>query len=205
MAVLAVAAGRPGRLVALRLVALLFAIACAPRDEAKPAVERPTADSLGDAGLEVATIPVLARPALRENSAAVMSAQQRGIIFTINDSGHEGVLFALDTAGNDRGAWVVRGATNQDWEAAALGPCGETPRTDVAPAATDCLYIGDVGDNQASRPTRVIYRVWEPAAGAPGSTDTISAERLEFRYSDGPHDVEALWVGRDGTIWLVSS
>lgn len=163
----------------------------------------------------IATIPLRARPALRENSAAVMSASQPGVLFTINDSGNDPVLFALDTAGNDRGAWIIRGARNDDWEAAALGPCGRPSGRGPDPGGrgarepsidttAHCLYVGDVGDNAASRRTRVIYRVPEPRASGPGTTATLSAERLTFRYSDRPHDVEALWVGRDGTTWLIT-
>ncbi|HSA55694.1 MAG TPA: hypothetical protein VLE53_08310 [Gemmatimonadaceae bacterium] len=188
------------------VLATLLAAACTTRDGSMGNAEQSAADSLVNAARAVRMIPVLARAELRENSAAVMSATQAGVIFTINDSGHEAVLFALDTAGADRGAWMVRGATNHDWEAAALGPCDKSPgqRPPRPGPVTACIYIGDVGDNNASRPTRVLYRVREPRAGAPGSTDTVTAERLEFRYSDGPHDVEALWVGRDGTTWLAT-
>jgi len=169
---------------------------------------------MGAAATAVSTIQVRARSELRENSAAVMSASQAGILFTINDSGNDAVLFALDTAGNDRGAWHVRGARNMDWEAAGLGPCGPRAGGADAPgdarpqpgsrAAGQCLYIGDVGDNAGSRPTRVIYRLPEPRALAPGTMGTVTAERLEFRYADRPHDVEGLWVGGDGTIWLIT-
>lgn len=201
---------------ALRLVvaaALGFTGACVGSSGADPDSAATSVSRVGEATL-VKTTAVRSRSELRENSAAVMSVRQPGILFTINDSGHDPVPFALDTAGNDRGAWLVRGARNEDWEAAALGPCGvESRRTPgpsedlalPAPAETgDCLYIGDVGDNAASRPTRVLYRLPEPRAGASGSTDTLPAERLTFRYSDAPHDVEALWVGADGTTWLIT-
>lgn len=197
------------------LLACCLVIACA-RGESRPAGNVSRAqESTGINATVISTISVRARPALRENSAAVMSVSQPGVLFTINDSGNEPVLFALDTAGNDRGAWVVRGARNDDWEAAALGPCGPATRGDDGGKARDgrqeipgatahCLYIGDVGDNAATRPSRVIYRVPEPRAGAAGTNGSLTAERVTFRYSDGPHDVEALWVGRDGTTWLMT-
>lgn len=197
------------------LLACSLAIACA-RGESRPASkDSPAGDAIPIDATLISTIPVRARPALRENSAAVMSVSQPGVLFTINDSGNEPVLFALDTAGNDRGAWVVRGARNDDWEAAALGPCGPATRGDDPARALDdrqeipgatahCLYIGDVGDNAATRPSRVIYRVPEPRAGASGYNGSLAAERVRFRYADGPHDVEALWVGSDGTTWLMT-
>jgi hypothetical protein len=67
------------------------------------------------------------------------------------------------------------------------------------------VYIGETGDNTARRSTRVIYRVGEPAAGrARPATDTLRAEALVFRYSDGPRDVEALYVGGNGDMFLIS-
>lgn len=190
--------------------------ACVPGEGRVSRTGDPVPDSVHVEARAISTIQVRPRRELRENSAAVASLSQRGVLFTINDSGNDPVLFTLDTAGNDRGAWVIRGARNIDWEAAALGPCGRVSRGDTShgggaardSARTDstarCIYIGDVGDNAASRATRVIYRVVEPRAANSGVTDSLSPEQLTFRYSDGPHDVEALWVGADGTTWLIT-
>jgi hypothetical protein len=125
-----------------------------------------------------------------------MSRRQPGVFFTINDSGNEPILFAMDTAGADRGAWPVRGAKNVDWESAAMGPC-------AAPNAnTDCVYIGDTGDNLARHKSRAVYRTAEPTAN--GATDAISAEKLAYVYSDGPHDVEAMYVARNGDMFFIT-
>jgi hypothetical protein len=146
------------------------------------------------------TIPLHARPELRENSAAVMSEAQPGVFFTINDSGNEPVLFALDTTGADRGAWRVTGARNGDWEAASLGPCDaaspEPPRR--------CLYIGDTGDNALARASVSIYRIVEPPAERAGFTGQATSDRLEFTYADHPHDVESMYVGPSGRIYLIT-
>jgi hypothetical protein len=50
----------------------------------------------------------------------------------------------------------------------------------------------------------VIYRVAEPLAAAPGSLGRLKSERLVFRYPDGPHDVEAMYVAPDGAVFLIS-
>src|ERR1041385_7437278 len=77
------------------------------------------ADSMGAVPTAVVTVDLRSRRDLVENSAAAMSAWQPGVLFTINDSGNEALLFALDTPGADRGAWRVQGSTDIDWEAAS--------------------------------------------------------------------------------------
>lgn len=149
-------------------------------------------------------IPVRARAALRENSGAAMSVAQPGVLFTINDSGHEPQLFAIDTAGNDRGAWAVVGAANRDWEAIAMGPCGSSGASGAELAPPSCLYIGDVGDNDARRRAGEIYRLPEPRAANREYTGTVTPERLSFRFEDGPRDVEAMYVGPNGTVYLIT-
>jgi hypothetical protein len=134
-----------------------------------------------------------------ENSGAAMSARQSGVWFTINDSGHDPVLFALDTAGEPRGAWRVVGARNRDWETLASGPC-----VGGGPFAARCLYIGDVGDNAAQHASVTIFRVEEPDAGGPVDTGSLTTTALHFVYEGGPRDVEAMYAGPDGTLYLIS-
>jgi hypothetical protein len=200
----------PLRSPCIALIAGLAASAAAGCDRAESAVQRGAGsprDSMGVRAREVRRIRVRADRRLVEGSAAVMSAAQPGVVFTINDSGNEPLLFALDTTGAGRGVWRVRGATNLDWEAAALAPCASpgasATRRDVA---ASCLYIGDVGDNLEALPVRTIYRVREPTvdpAGASGDRP-LDAERLVFRYADGPHDVEAMYVAPDGDVVLIT-
>ena len=80
-------------------------------------------DTMGVLPASTRLIRVQARPQLVESSAAAQSFTQPGVLFTINDSGNDPLLFALDTSGADRGVWRVHGATNVDWEAASVGPC----------------------------------------------------------------------------------
>lgn len=136
-------------------------------------------------------------PDLRENSGAAMSTAQPGIWFTINDSGNEPVLFAFDTTGSARGSWRINGARNVDWEAISYGPCDNLK-------AARCVYIGDTGDNEATATSRSIYRMLEPRARVSGGRDTLSASRLTFHYPDSAHDVEAMYVAPDATIYLIT-
>jgi len=166
---------------------------------------------MGVAPTSVLRIVAEARPELVEASGATLSASQSGVVFTINDSGNQPVLFALDTTGADRGAWRVTGARNVDWEAASAGPCGQrAPAGSVdttrpaAGAPNACVYIGDVGDNDAKRASRVIYKVPEPAAQRAGFVGTVAAEALAYRYADQPHDVEAMYVAPNGDTFLIT-
>jgi hypothetical protein len=132
-------------------------------------------------------------PLLKESSGVAVSRRQRGVLWTMNDSGHDAWVFATDTLGRNLGAFVVAGAENRDWEAIAVGPCG----------TRDCLYVADTGDNGKSLDAARIYRVPEPAV--PGRiARTRFAEVLEFRYPGGARDVEAMFVGGDGSIYLIS-
>jgi hypothetical protein len=153
-------------------------------------------DSMGASPKDISKIPLHAAPGLVENSAAAMSATQPGVLFTINDSGNDPLLYAIDTTGADRGLWRVIGATNVDWESAAVAPC------DAKVPSSTCVYIGDTGDNHDRHSFRVIYRVREPrASGARGS---VSADRLRYTYEDGPHDVEAMYIAPSGDVVLIT-
>jgi hypothetical protein len=154
-------------------------------------------DSMGAVPAHLSIVRAEATTALVENSAAAMSMTQPGIFFTINDSGNEPLLFALDTANRDRGVWRVTNATDSDWEAASVGVC--SPR-----AAAWCVYIGDTGDNEATHRSRKIYRAAEPQAMASGGIDSLHAEKLTYEYPNGPQDVEAMYVSRNGDVFLIA-
>jgi hypothetical protein len=149
---------------------------------------------------DTATIGALASSEIVEASGLAASRAHPGVLYTMTDSGHDPVLYAIDLHGADVGSWVVEGATNTDWEAIAVGPCAS-----AEPAPPSCVYIGDTGDNHAHHRARTIYRVEEPALTSPVARGTISgATALVYRYPDGPRDVEAMYAGHDGSVWLIS-
>ena len=167
------------------------------RAQARSDSTRTSADSMGVPATEISTVNVRSRRDLVENSAAAMSATQPGVLFTINDSGNEAILYAVDTTGRDRGTWRVDGSTDVDWEATAIGPCARDP-------LPKCVYIGDVGDNDAAHPTRTIYRVAEPTAMDSSFSGEVKAERITYSYSDRKHDVEAMYVAPNGDMYLIT-
>jgi hypothetical protein len=129
-------------------------------------------------------------PELPEGSGVAASLKSPGRLWTHNDSGQP-VLIALDAQGAVAGRVSVTGAKVGDWEALAVGPC---------PAGT-CIYIGDIGDNDAERRTITIYRVAEPT-----STSGSVAVADEFRasYPDGAHNAETLFVTPQGEMIIVT-
>jgi len=153
---------------------------------------------MGVAASHVHAVRLRGHADLLENSGAAMSTAQPAVWFTINDSGNDPVLFAFDTTGSPRGSWRINGARNVDWESVSYGPC------DGSSSAARCVYIGDTGDNEATATSRSIYRVLEPRAFGNRSRDTLSASKLTYHYPDGPHDVEAMYVAPDASIYLIT-
>src|SRR5262245_64483246 len=105
----------------------------------------------------------------------------RGGWWVENDSGNTPDLHLIAASGKLLRTVRVRGATNVDWEDLASGPGTNGRRT---------LYVGDIGDNAESRDDLVVYRVPEPARGL----RVVAPTALPFRYPDGHHNAESLFV-----------
>ncbi len=136
-----------------------------------------------------ATATLVKVPQLTEASGLAISRRVAGRLWAHNDSGQP-VLFALDTRGAVTGQLRVTGAKVEDWEAVAVGPCD----------GGSCIYIGDIGDNEAKRRGVTVYRVPEPE-GASGTAAV--ADTLRATYPDGAHDAETLLVA-GGRLYIVT-
>lgn len=147
----------------------------------------------------VRVMPISARYDLAENSGVAMAVRHPGVFYSINDSGNDPIVYAVDTMGVGRGRWTLRGAANRDWEAIAVGPCVGARTT-----ATSCIYVGDVGDNGLERSAVVVYRTPEPDSLAPDLMAVAETDSIVVRYEDGAHNVEAMYVAPDGSIVLIS-
>lgn len=171
--------------VASSALALLL-LAC-PRSKPTPEPD-PSPDLSGAAGCaaygpaaKAGEVP----PELPELSGLAASRLHPGRFYAHNDSGHGFTLFALATSGEVVGEWTLDGASPQDLEDLAVGPC--------APDAVDsCIYLADIGDNLRRRGEVRVHRLAEPETLERDGARTV--ETFTFRYSDGARDAEALVV-----------
>jgi len=192
----------------LTIWSLLIVSACqgmSPRKNSKAgsAEQNQTNPPSYDVYLPPTKLADLEDPAITESSGLVASRTSPGSYWTHNDAGNAPLIYAFDRQGRSQGVWRVTGAAAYDWEDISAGP---GPKPD-----TNYLYIGDIGDNDGTRPEIVIYRIPEPliSSGSPVSTAerpqaTETAEAIRLRYPDGKHDSEALLVHpKTGRIYLV--
>jgi hypothetical protein len=127
---------------------------------------------------------------LPEASGVASSRKTPGVLWAINDSG-DPVIFVLDHQGTITGRIRVTGASVDDWEDIAVGPCPQG----------SCVYLADIGDNNGNRKNLTLYRVAEPT---PGDAATGPVEVFHARYPDGSHDAESLFVTADSDVFLVT-
>ena len=120
------------------------------------------------------------------------SAAYDDVLYTHNDSGDTARFFAIDDSCRTRATFVLSGVQARDWEDISRGPRGT-------------LWLGDIGDNNATRDRGVLlHRVLEPQPTATG-TVRLPSVAFRFRYADGPHDAEALMVHpRTGQVLIVT-
>ncbi|MGH7732241.1 MAG: hypothetical protein ACREOE_00710 [Gemmatimonadales bacterium] len=141
-----------------------------------------------------AAVP-LQDPRIPESSGVVVSRLQPGVLWTFNDSDNPPDIFATDTAGHALGRWHILGAEDRDWEAMTTGP-GPCRRG-------QCLYVGEIGDNDSRYAAVALYRLDEPVVT--GRDDSIPYRaKLAFRYPDGPHDAESLIVDSAGDAYVIT-
>jgi hypothetical protein len=135
------------------------------------------------------TTPLKAIPGLPEASGVAVSRSTPRRLFTMNDSFMpEVTILGLD--GSPQGKVTVKGAEVTDWEDVTTATCPDGP----------CLYVSDVGDNNAVRRTISIYRMPEPK---PGDRE-VTATRFDAVFPDGPKDAEAVFAGPDGRLYLLT-
>jgi len=128
-----------------------------------------------------------ADPRITESSGLVAAARS-DLLFTHNDSGDVARFFAVDRAGRTRAVFGLTGVQARDWEDISGGP-GRT------------LWLGDIGDNSATRDRGLlVHRVPEPTLASPR---TLTPTTYRLRYDDGPKDAEALLVTAAGRPLIV--
>ncbi|MBK7858863.1 MAG: hypothetical protein IPJ65_09645 [Archangiaceae bacterium] len=194
---------------------------CGPKPDMMPIDMQPPDAGVDDAGMPMVTGPdcrpcdswggveamgPLASP-LDELSGLASSTVFPGVIYAHNDSGDSARFFALDITGFELGELTLTGPSAIDWEDIARGPCDQTAD------AGSCVFLADIGDNNARRPGYTIYRVKEPTlsavlsgmAVAPITLD-LAFDALPFVYPNGtPHNAEAFLAHpQTGDLYLIS-
>lgn len=108
-----------------------------------------------------------------------------GLFVTTNDSGDSGRVFTVDERGRTVG--VTHWADDaHDVEA-------------LAPAGPGEVWVGDIGDNGASRDSVQVTQV--PVGRGDRTSD---GPVYDLTYPDGAHDAETLLAAPDGRLYVVS-
>lgn len=134
---------------------------------------------------------------LTEISGMARGRRDPSVLWVHEDSGAKPDVHALSLAGTKRQTFRLDGIIAKDWEDMSIGP-GPI-------AGVSYLYLGDVGDNGKKRDGIVVHRVPEPRVTGGGGVTTVSSfESIRLRYPDGPANSEAIAVGVDGTIFVIT-
>lgn len=143
------------------------------------------------AGLTVGADAEQERPDFRFSDPAIVEssglALVDGLVVTVNDSGDQARVFAVDPATGDTVGVTRWAAEPTDIEA-------------LAPGGEGTIWVGDIGDNTAGRDSITVTRV------RVGSGDrTVEATAYELGYPDGASDAEALLAHPEtGRLYVVT-
>ena len=161
------------RAAMLAYVALALCACTAPADE-------PVTSSGPRAELIVAG--QLQSDELVEASGLARSHREPGLLWSMNDGGSKARLYAIDDSGFHRGRIKLDDAKNRDWEDLSSFTIDGTPY----------LLVADTGDNDNKRDTVSLHVVLEPDLADDDKVRLEPAWSIDFRYPDGPRDVEAV-------------
>ena len=128
---------------------------------------------------------------ISEASGIIASRQNPGVLWTHNDSSYPGSVFAISTNGALLARYDIPNVFFGDFEDISFGP-GPTPEHQY-------IYLGDIGDNFASRANIRVIRFPEPAvyayqSNSPPVQPVPSWQEITLTYPDGPHNAEAMMV-----------
>ncbi|MCW2831482.1 MAG: hypothetical protein JWP31_2174 [Aeromicrobium sp.] len=151
----------PGLLVLLMVVVVVSSLA------------RRADGAVPDAGL----VSRMSDPAISESSGLAISGRDDDLVYTVNDSGNDAVIFAVDLSSGDTVGTLTPGVAFDDAEALSID-------------GDDTLWVADTGDNDRERDDVALYAVEEFGR----TTGSASAQRYPLTYPDAPRDVESLVI-----------
>ncbi|MEX1366429.1 MAG: hypothetical protein AB1Z98_25115 [Nannocystaceae bacterium] len=137
---------------------------------------------------------------LPEVSGLAASRTAPGLLWAHNDSGDSARVYVLGLDGALLNTLGLPNVGHVDFEDIAVGP-GPTP-------GRSYVYVGDIGDNDASRPFVTIHRFEENGDPA-GYTGISSLETFDlyypYHYPSSSHDAETLFVDPvDAAVYVVA-
>lgn len=161
----------------------------------KPSPARVAANpTLTDAtGYRVSWLGDLESRELAESSGLTDSQLHPGVLWSINDSGGDPELFALDQAGRHIATVSLSDVSAFDWESL----------DSFVLEGVSYIAIGDIGDNLGWRREVRILVVPEPQQLR--DTSTRPAWTVTFHYPDGARDSEAMTTDLSGERFLIVS
>ncbi|HEX5025476.1 MAG TPA: hypothetical protein VFV68_09390, partial [Agriterribacter sp.] len=138
---------------------------------------------------------------LIDEASGITIASTPGVFaYVLNDSGDTSRFFGIDDKGRLIHTFYFKGVEGNK----GVRDCEDMASGKGIQGNERYIYIGDIGDNGASRPYVTIYRTPEPAH----TVDTVSnvnAEPVFFTYPDGPRDAEAMMVDNiDRLLYIIS-
>jgi hypothetical protein len=144
------------------------------------------------------TLATLSDKQISESSGMACSRRADGVFWTHNDSGDAPRVYAFNRNGESVATYHVTGGRAVDWEDMASFTLNGKP----------FLLLADTGDNAERRKFVTLYIVPEPVVHADrrGEIGKVAVTMtINFTYSDGPRDCEAVAVDTTTkTIYLVS-
>src|SRR5262245_20191480 len=129
---------------------------------------------------------------ISEDSGLAVSRKFPNRVYHVNESGDSGRCCGTDMTGLSVQTIHINGFAPVDPEDLAIGACN--PRS-------DCVFIGDIGDNDGWR-KEIEVVVVEEVQEFPRRIDPLY--RIRMRYPDRGHDAESLADHPDGTIYILT-
>jgi hypothetical protein len=117
--------------------------------------------------------------------SGIAASRQNPFVFWLHNDGDDGRLFAVRANGKSAGS-IELPAKVVDVEDIAIGP-GPTD-------GIDYIYLGDIGDNNASRREIKVLRFAEPKLSGKREISIDQMAKIRLVYPATPQDAEALLV-----------
>ena len=136
---------------------------------------------------------------LKEISGLACGIKNGDYVFMIEDKGNENAVYVFNQLGAFITTLYVNGLENIDWEDIAVGP---------GPVEGESyIYIADIGDNNSERNNVRIIRFIEPdlSLASESSIAILDHDIINFKYSLGPRDAEALMINPNNKDLIIMS